>query len=294
MSDTKPQGKGKQPKQVETTGHVWDGIEELNNPLPKWWLYTFYLCIIFALGYTVFYPAWPLIHGETPGILGYSTRGAVEADIKAFAAQNGPLETKLVAMDMTKVKDDPALLQYANSAGAAVFRTNCIQCHGAGAQGIMSGGYPNLLDDDWLHGGTISAIYTTIQHGVRSPTDPDTRPAPAMPAWGETLKADEITNVVQFVMKISGQTFDAAKADAGAKVFADNCAACHGDAGKGNPDMGAPNLTDAIWLYGGDLATVTETVTKGRAGVMPAWAGRLSDADIRSVALYVHGLGGGQ
>lgn len=277
---------------VGTTGHSWDGIEELNTPLPKWWLYTFYITIVFALVYTVLYPAWPLIHGATPGLLGYSTRGAEAAQMKAWDAELAPLQQKLDATPIEKVKDDPTLMQYANSAGAAVFRTNCVQCHGAGAAG--NPGYPNLLDDDWLHGGTIQDIYTTVLHGVRSPTDPDTRPAPAMPAWGETLKPAEIAEVVQYVLKISGQQADAAQAEAGAKVFADNCASCHGEDAKGNKDMGAPNLTDAIWLYGGDEATLTKTITYGRAGVMPAWTGKLNEADIRAVALYVHGLGGGQ
>jgi cytochrome c oxidase cbb3-type subunit III len=278
--------------QVETTGHSWDGIEELNTPLPKWWLYTFYACIVFALVYTILYPAWPLVNGATPGILGYSTRGAEAAQMAAWNKQLAPLQKKLDATALDKVKDDPALMQYANSAGAAVFRTDCVQCHGAGAAG--NPGYPNLLDDDWLHGGTIDAIYTTILHGVRSPTDENTRPAPAMPAWGDVLKPEEITNVVQYVLKISGQKADEAQAAAGAKVFADNCAACHGADGKGNVDMGAPNLTDAIWLYGGDQATITKTVIDGRAGVMPSWNGKLSEADIRAVALYVHGLGGGK
>ncbi len=295
MSNGKPQSHGKGKGEVETTGHSWDGIEELSNPLPKWWLYSFYLCILFAFGYTVLYPAWPLIHGATPGLLGYSTRGAEAAEMKAWQAELAPLQQKLVATDIAAVKDDPTLLQYANSSGAAVFRTYCVQCHGAGAAGNATGGYPNLLDDDWLHGGTVQAIYTTILHGVRDPHDPDTRPAPDMPAWGQTLQKADIANVVQFVLKISGQTFDATQAEAGAKVFADNCAACHGEQGKGNQDMGAPNLTDAIWLYGdGSQAVITQTVEYGRAGVMPSWTGRLSDADMRSVSIYVHGLGGGK
>lgn len=290
MSNDKQHAHGKD--QVETTGHSWDGIEELNTPLPKWWLYTFYATIVFAVIYTILYPAWPLVSRATPGILGYSTRGAEAAQMAAWHQQLAPLQKKLDATALDKVKDDPALMQYANSAGAAVFRTNCVQCHGAGAAG--SPGYPNLLDDDWLHGGTIDAIYTTILHGVRSPTDENTRASPAMPAWGDVLKPDEIANVVQYVLKISGQKFDAGKADAGAKVFADNCAACHGADGKGMQAMGAPNLTDAIWLYGGDQATLTKTITDGRAGVMPSWTGKLSEADIRAVALYVHGLGGGK
>ncbi|MDE3080850.1 MAG: cytochrome-c oxidase, cbb3-type subunit III [Paracoccaceae bacterium] len=290
MTTPHPQSHGK--NDPGTTGHSWDGIEELNNPLPKWWLYTFYACILFALVYTILYPAWPLPGGETAGVLHYSTRGAEAAEVKAWDKQLAPLQKKLDATKLTEVKNDPALMQYANSAGAAVFRTNCMQCHGAGAAGNK--GYPNLLDDDWLHGGTIDAIYTTILHGVRSPTDPDTRAAPAMPAWGESLKPVEIADVVQYVLKISNQKFDAAQATAGAKVFADNCVACHGDNGKGNQAMGAPNLTDAIWLYGGDQATLTQTITNGRAGVMPSWSGKLSEADIRAVSLYVHGLGGGQ
>jgi cytochrome c oxidase cbb3-type subunit 3 len=216
----------------------------------------------------------------------------VAAEMTAWEAQNAPLQTKLVAADLTKVKDDPALLQYATSAGAAVFKTYCIQCHGAGAAGNK--GYPNLLDDDWLYGGTIEDIHTTLQHGIRYPNDPDTRASPEMPAWGPTLKPEEIANVVQYVLKISGQTADATAAEAGATVFANNCVACHGEDAKGNKDMGAPNLTDAIWLYGGDQATLTQTIINGRGGVMPGWSARLSEADIRSVALYVHGLGGGQ
>lgn len=290
MSNDKHHGHGAD--EVGTTGHSWDGVEELNNPLPKWWLYTFYATILFAVVYTILYPAWPLVHRATPGILGWSSRGAEAQQIAAWNKQLAPLQTKLDATPLDKVKDDATLMQYANSAGAAVFRTNCVQCHGAGAAG--NPGYPNLLDDDWLHGGTINAIYTTILHGVRSPTDPDTRPAPEMPAWGATLNPEEIANVVQYVLQISGQKADAAKATAGAKVFAANCAACHGADGKGNVDMGAPNLTDAIWLYGGDQATLTKTITYGRAGVMPSWNHKLSEADIRAVALYVHGLGGGK
>ena len=290
MSAKKPQGK--KPDEVETTGHSWDGIEELNHPLPRWWLWTFYACIIWALVYSVFYPAWPLIKGATPGLLHWSTRGDVAKEIKRFADANGPMNAKLDATNMDQVAADPKLQQYAVNAGGAVFRTWCAQCHGSGAAGNK--GFPNLLDDDWLHGGTIDQVYTTILHGVRDPADEDTRPAPAMPAWGDILSKDEIANVVQFVLKISGEKFDATQADAGQTVFADNCASCHGDNGKGMVDMGAPNLTDAIWLYGGDPATIAQTVTSGRAGVMPSWSARLTDAEIRAVAVYVHGLGGGE
>ncbi|MEO8242169.1 MAG: cytochrome-c oxidase, cbb3-type subunit III [bacterium] len=294
--------KSKPEQDVGTTGHVWDGIEELNNPLPKWWLYTFYLCIVFAIGYCIAYPAWPLIHGATPGILGYSTRADVAADIKRFDDANAPMKAKLVAADLATIDADPAVKQFAMSAGAAIFKNNCAQCHGAGAAGVKGKGYPNLLDNDWLWGGTLDDIHTTVTHGIRNTVDPDARLS-EMPKFGtdELLTKDQIGQVVEFVLQISDQEHDAALAAAGQTVFADNCAACHGDDGKGNRDLGAPNLTDAIWLYGGDRDTITTTVTKARYGVMPSWGyaapggtARLSEDQIRAVAVYVHSLGGGE
>lgn len=278
--------------EVGTTGHSWDGIEELNNPLPRWWLWLFYATVIWGLIWTILYPAWPISsQGATPGLLGYSSRQAVEADIRKFQEKNAALDAKLVAADLAAVRDDPELYSYAVKGGAAVFRTWCAQCHGSGAQGAI--GFPNLLDDDWLWGGTVEDIYYTIAHGVRNEDDPDARYS-EMPKWGEILEPEEIDAVVQYVLKISGQAHDAAKAEAGATVFADNCAACHGDDGKGDPAQGAPNLTDAIWLYGGDEAAITESVKNSRFGVMPAWSTRLSEAQVRQAALYVHQLGGGQ
>ena len=299
---------------VGTTGHSWDGIEELNTPLPRWWLWTFYLTILFAIGYTIAYPAWPLIHGATPGVLGASTRADVEADIKHFDALNAPIKAKLVAADLTAIEGDDALKTYALAAGKSLFATNCAPCHGAGAAGVQGLGYPNLLDNDWLYGGTIDAIHTTITHGVRNTLDPDARNVGIdMPAWSDKasgpladmatakLTADQIGQVVTYVLKISGQPADEAKATAGAQIFTENCVACHGEGGKGNRDLGAPNLTDAIWLYGGDEVTLTKTLTEGRGGVMPSWGytapgspARLTEADIRAVAVYVHALGGGE
>lgn len=277
----------------DTTGHSWDGIQEFNNPLPRWWLYTFYITIIWALGYTVLYPAWPLLTGATPGILGASTRADVAAEIKRFEEANAPIEAKLVATDLTAIAADPELGTFAQNAGAAVFGTWCAQCHGSGAEGNK--GYPSLLDNDWLWGGTIEDIHTTITHGIRNTTDPDARYS-QMPAFGkdELLDKDQIAAVVQHVRQISGQDFDAGLAATGATVFAENCVSCHGEDGKGMRELGAPNLTDRIWLYGGDVATLTETVTNARFGVMPAWAGRLSEAEIRAVASYVHSRGGGE
>lgn len=278
-------------QEVETTGHSWDGIQELNNPLPRWWLLVLYACIIWGIGYTIAYPAWPLIKGATPGLLGFSTRGQVAADIAAVDKANAALTTKLASADLTTIKDDPTLYGYAVNMGAAVFRSNCSQCHGAGAAGNK--GFPNLLDNDWLWGGKITDIAYTIQHGVRNEQDPDARYS-QMPAWGEILQPDEIHQVVNYVRQISGQKYDATLAKDGQQIFADNCAACHGDDGKGNRDMGAPNLTDKIWLYGGDEATLTHTVTYARFGVMPAWGLRLSQAQVNAAAVYVHQLGGGE
>lgn len=278
---------------VETTGHVWDGIEELNNPLPKWWVYTLYLCIIWAVGYTVVYPAWPMLHGATRGIMGSTERAAVEAEIARYDAANASIKAALVAADLNAIPQDEALKTYAISAGASVFKTNCATCHGAGAAGAK--GYPNLLDNDWLWGGDMVSIHTTLTHGIRNTTDPDARLS-QMPSFGTDgiLTPEQITQVVEHVRKISGQEFDPTLAAQGATVFAENCVACHMEGGTGNRDLGSPNLTDAIWLYGGDRATLTETVTKARYGVMPAWGGKLSEDEIRAVATYVHSLGGGE
>ena len=280
-------------KQVDpsTTGHSWDGIEEFNNPLPRWWLWTFYACIVWGIGYTIAYPAWPMVKGATAGLLGYSTRGEVAAEIQRFEDANAALDARLASVELTSIAQDPDLNRYAIAGGAAVFRTNCSQCHGSGAAGAK--GYPNLLDDDWLWGGDIEAIHTTVSHGIRNTQDEDARFS-QMPAFGELLSEEEISAVVNHVLAISGQEADATLAAEGATVFADNCAACHGEEGKGMREMGAPNLTDAIWLYGGDVAALTETVANARYGVMPPWNTRLSEADIRAVSAYVHQLGGGE
>lgn len=283
----------KQPPQAETTGHSWDGIEELNNPLPRWWLYTLYLCIIWGVAYTVVYPAWPMLHGATRGILGSTERAAVDAEVARFDAANADIKAQLVAMDLDAIPRDEALKTYAISAGASVFKTNCATCHGAGAAGTK--GYPNLLDNDWLWGGDMVSIHTTLAHGIRNTTDADARYS-EMPKFGTDglLEPDQIAQVVEHVLRISGQDFDATQAEAGITVFAENCAVCHMEDGTGSRDLGAPNLADAIWLYGGDRATLMESVTKARFGVMPEWSTRLSEDEIRAVATYVHSLGGGE
>jgi cytochrome c oxidase cbb3-type subunit 3 len=280
-----------EPKEVETTGHSWDGIEELNNPLPRWWLWTFYATIIWGVIYMIAYPAWPMINGATAGVLGYSTRAEFAEKIEAHEAKNADLAAALAAADLTDLASQPELQHYAAARGAAVFRTNCSQCHGAGAAGAE--GYPNLLDDAWLWGGDIEGIAITIRHGVRNETDPDARWS-EMPEFGDILTDEEIEAVVAHVLALSGPVPEGADAGMGEQVFLDNCAACHGDNALGDEEVGAPNLSDAIWLYGGEAEAVTYTVKNARFGVMPAWGGRLSETDVNAVAAYVHGLGGGQ
>jgi cytochrome c oxidase cbb3-type subunit 3 len=276
---------------VETTGHSWDGIEELNNPLPRWWLWTLYATIVWAIAYTIAYPAWPMISGATTGVLGWSTRANVAEEIRLHEAKNDGLVAELLATELATLAPEDDLHRYAVSRGGAVFRAQCSQCHGSGAAGAK--GYPNLLDDDWLWGGDVDNIALTVAHGIRNETDGDARYS-EMPAFGEILEDDEISDVVEYVVSLSSTEFDAGMADRGDVLFADNCSACHGEMAEGNRDMGAPNLADAIWLYGGDRTTLENTVRYSRYGVMPAWGQRLSEADVRAVSVYVHGLGGGE
>lgn len=276
---------------TDTTGHTWDGIKELNNPLPRWWLWCLYLTIIWGVAYTVAYPAWPMIRGATAGMLGYSTRGEVAAEINRFEEANAEISAQLASADLNALAENEGLQRFATSAGGAVFRNNCSQCHGSGAAGAV--GYPNLLDDDWLWGGDFDNIEYTIRHGIRNEEDWDARYS-EMTAFDEILTAEEIDAVVQHVRAISNQEHDAAMAETGAGLFMDNCASCHGDEGMGDYGLGAPNLTDAIWLYGGSDAALEHTIRYARFGVMPPWGERLSEAEIKAVTAYVHQLGGGE
>ena len=277
---------------TQTTGHEWDGIKELDTPMPRWWLWSLYATIVWGVIYLFLMPAWPLINGATPGLLGYSSRGAVERDIAEAEAVNAPLDAQLMSVDIASIAEDPDMLRYAIAGGGAVFRNNCSQCHGAGGQGAL-GGYPNLVDDDWLWGGTTEEIYQTVTHGIRYEADADTRFS-QMPAFGDILEADEIAGLAEYVLSLSGADHDADLAAAHQQTFIDNCSACHGEDGTGMRDQGAPNLTDGIWLYGGDRDTIVATITNARYGIMPAFQNRLTDAEIRKVAVYVHGLGGGE
>lgn len=287
----------KKPKDLdyETTGHSWDGILEYNKPLPRWWLYTFYITIVWGIVYTILYPAWPLIERATPGILGYSTRGEVAEDIARVETANADINAQLASVELAAISDDPELMGYAQNAGGAVFRTWCAQCHGSGAAGVQAAGYPNLLDDSWLWGGSIEQIHYTISHGIRNENDPMAHWS-EMPAFGadEILTDAEISSVVNYVMSLSGQPQDASVVAAGEEVYLNNCASCHMDDASGEVSLGAPNLADAIWLYGGSYEALTDTVANSRFGVMPSWANRLSEAEVRAVATYVHSLGGGE
>lgn len=289
----------KGPGQVETTGHVWDGVEELNNPLPRWWVWVFYATIIWGVAYTIAYPAWPMVTRATAGVLGFSTRAQVAEDLAAWNERNASLNEQLAMADMTTISANTDLQNYAVNMGASVFRANCSQCHGSGAAGVQASGYPSLLDNDWLWGGKIEDIVYTVTHGIRNDQSPDTRWT-QMPAFKEVLLPEEIDALVNHVLAVSGQEHDAALAETGAQLFLDNCASCHGDNAEGNRDMGAPTLNDAIWLYGGDAETIRYTIENARFGVMPAWseewrpAGGLNQAEINAVAAYVHQLGGGE
>ncbi|MEM6481845.1 MAG: cytochrome-c oxidase, cbb3-type subunit III [Pseudomonadota bacterium] len=276
---------------IDTTGHEWDGIKELNNPLPRWWLWTFYATIVWGIGYTIAYPAWPLINQATGGLLGYSTRAQVAEDIAAVNAANAEVSAQLAAADLSTLAPDDPAHQYGVAGGAAVFRAHCSQCHGQGAAGFV--GYPNLIDDAWLWGGTLEEIEYTVRHGIRNEQDVDARWS-EMPAFGEILENEEILAAAEYVLSISSQEHDAALAATGTDVFLDNCASCHGDLGEGIRDMGAPALNDAIWLYGGDRDTLIETITYSRFGVMPAMGLRLDESEVKAVTLYLHQLGGGE
>jgi cytochrome c oxidase cbb3-type subunit 3 len=278
-------------QEPETTGHSWDGIQEYNNPLPRWWLWTFYATIIWGVLFVIAYPAWPLIKGATPGLLGYSTRADVAADIQRFDDANADITAKLAAADITQVSADPELQSFAINAGAAVFRNNCSQCHGSGAAG--TGFYPNLLDNDWLWGGTIEEVEQTVRHGIRFEADDDTRFS-EMPAFGDFLEEAEVAQVVNHVLSLSDLEHDTALAAAGALVFEDNCSACHAEDGAGDQSQGAPDLTDFIWLFGSAPEAITQTVTFARNSQMPAWEAKLTEAQIKAVAAYVHQLGGGE
>ncbi len=276
-----------------TTGHQWDDIKELNTPLPRWWVITFYLTIIWAIGYWILYPAWPLLRSNTTGLLGYSSRANVAVELANLDQIRGEKMAALATASLADIEKDPALLALARARGKTVFGDNCAPCHGSGATG--SKGFPNLNDDDWLWGGSLDQIEQTIRFGARSGNAKGQEGN--MLAFGKDgmLKPEQIVTVANYVRSLSHlPTAPGYNAAEGAKIFAENCVACHGENGKGNPEVGSKDLTANIWLYGGDEATIIETVTNGRGGVMPAWDGRLDPVTLKVMAVYVHSLGGGK
>ncbi|MCX7282490.1 MAG: cytochrome-c oxidase, cbb3-type subunit III [Novosphingobium sp.] len=265
----------------------------MNNPLPRWWLWSFYACIVFAIGYCVVYPAIPLRNTATAGTFGWSSRGDLAREMRTEAARTAGLRAELGRASIEQIAADPRLRRAAIDGGRAAFKVNCIQCHGNGAAG--SAGYPNLNDDDWLWGGDVATIHQTLVDGVRQPGDDATRMS-QMPAFGRDgiLTASQVQDVVSHVRVLAKAEQGSASAQRGTQLFADNCAVCHGANGEGNRTVGAPRLNDAIWLYGGSRAALTQTVTNARYGVMPAWGSRLDPVTVKMLATYVHSLGGGE
>lgn len=282
-----------EPTGTETVGHEWDGIEELNTPLPRWWLWLFYVTIAWGVAYTIAYPAWPMISKATEGVLNWTSRGQLERELAADREKRAPIMNAIAATPVEQLESNPELMQAAIEGGRAAFRVNCVQCHGSGAAGSI--GYPNLNDDDWLWGGDIKAIHYSIEHGVRNPDHDQTRMS-QMPAFGRDglLQPREIDDLTAYVRAVSRQQPANAAARRGSALFATNCAACHGTDAKGDRAFGAPNLTDAIWLYGGDTASIRRSINDARFGVMPRWGEKLDAPTVKMLAAYVHSLGGGE
>jgi cytochrome c oxidase cbb3-type subunit III len=277
---------------TETTGHEWDGIKELNTPLPKWWVWTFYVTIAWSIGYFIAYPSWPTLSGHTQGVLGWTQRGEIAEKLAEAKAQRAPFVGRIEAAPLADIRRSPDLLNFAMAGGRSVFAENCAPCHGAGGAGAK--GFPGLADDSWLWGGTLDDIHTTIVHGIRN-ASANSRIS-VMPKFGADglLNDRQIDDVAEYVLGLSRRSANAAAAARGKDVFAENCASCHQEDGTGSTELGAPNLTANIWVYGGDKATIVETIRNSRAGAMPAWEGRLDAATIKMLAVYVHALGGGK
>jgi len=280
---------------VETTGHEWDGIKELNNPLPRWWLFIFWGSVVFAVVYWVLMPAWPALpgfQGYTQGVLGQSDRASVTAEVSKRKAERAELSSKLAAVDAATILKDHELSALALGLGESAFGDNCATCHGSGGRGAK--GFPRLADDVWLWGGSLNDIERTIKFGVRS--GHDNARLSEMPAFGRDafLEPKQIDDLVEFVTSLSHREANAAAVERARPVFEKECSTCHGAEGRGNREKGAPNLTDADWLYGGDRATIHRTIYGPRYGVMPAWVDRLDPATVRALAVYVHSLGGGE
>ncbi len=277
---------------TETTGHEWDGIKELDTPMPRWWLYIFYITIAWSVLYMILMPAWPLLDSYTKGILGQSDRLTVAQDLNDLKAERQVFTDRLVGRPIEEIAADEGLQAFALAAGQSAFGDNCATCHGSGAQGFE--GYPNLNDDVWLWGGTLEDIRYTLLYGIRS--GHEQARFSLMPSFGRDglLTEAQIRDVVEYVLQLSGQDADAAAAARAAETWETQCGFCHGPDGKGMQALGSPNLTDAEWLYGGDRETLYNTIWFARNSVMPYWSDRLDESTINALAIYVHSLGGGE
>lgn len=281
---------------VETTGHSWDGIQELNNPLPRWWLYTWYISIAIAVIYMVLMPAIPALPGmgtNTPGLRGHSDRVLVSDAVAELKSAREVQSAVLLDASLEDIETDRGLQQFALAMGESAFGDNCATCHGAGGRGAT--GYPMLADDVWLWDGTLDGIEYTLRHGIRHDGDEETRFS-MMPSFGrdKILNAQQIDDLTQYVLQVSGQDFEGEAATRAAPLFQQQCSTCHGVNAKGDRTQGAPNLTDAEWLFGGDEKEIHATIYNARNMHMPAWQDRLDDATIKALAVYVHTLGGGE
>jgi cytochrome c oxidase cbb3-type subunit 3 len=254
----------------KTTGHEYDGIEEYDNPLPAWWFYMFVITIVWAIGYLIIYPGM----GNFAGVLGWTQVGQHDRAVAAADEKYRGMRDRYMALPIEEIASDPAVRKM----GMRMFGNNCAQCHGADAKG--SYGFPNLTDKDWIFGGTPDTITASITQGRQA----------TMPAWGSVIGDQGVTDATAYVLSINGREADAAQVEAGKKVFQTYCAACHGAEATGNPAMGAPNLVNGIWLYGGNAEQISHTIRAGRNGVMPAHKDTLSEDKIHILAAYVYGL----
>lgn len=275
-----------------TTGHEWDGIKELRTPIPNWWLITFVVTWVIAVGYLVLYPSFATTKSYAPGLLGWSSENELAKATQSARDMQAAWRDQIIATPIEKIEANEELRRFAVAGGQAAFNENCAACHGVGGGGQI-GQFPSLLDDDWLWGGNIADIHTTIAYGIRS--DRDEARVSEMPAFEEMLSAEEIATTADYVLSLSDRSRDATRQGLpGATLYADNCASCHGTEGEGVRDFGAPRLNDAIWLYGSTPEALIQQISRPRMGHMPAWAGRLDEATIRMLAVYVHTLGGGE
>ena len=296
MSDTETDKQIDDYSGIETTGHSWDGITELNNPLPRWWLYIWYMTIIWAVVYMVLMPALPALPGlgtNSKGLRGHSDRVEVATAMAELKEARQASSVALLDASLEEIEEDRNLQQFALAMGESLFGDNCATCHGAGGRGAK--GYPVLADDDWLWDGTLGGIEYTLRHGIRHLPDVDTRFS-EMPAYGAQglLSSSQISDVTDFVLSLSNRAIDLNAAERGAATFSSQCAACHGANGEGDRRQGAPNLSDPIWLYGGEREEVYSSIYNAWNSHMPAWQDRIDDASIKALAVYVHALSGGE